>query len=171
MPRISSRSCALVLLVCAGVGHASSADSLSQLSDNFWAWRAVEQPFSEDDMPRIERPSDFTVNWSQAVVQQRRQQLADFERRWKDLRPTASSPIPVQVDYRLIGSALARVRWELDIEQGWRRNPKFYVDQTLGALYVLSSASSAIFGRAAEADRRPDRINPSYRSRGARESN
>jgi hypothetical protein len=124
-------------LVCAGVGHASSVDSLSQLSDNFWASRAVEQPFSEDDMPRIERPSDFTVNWSQAVVQQRRQQLADFERRWKDLRPTASSPIPVQVDYRLIGSALARVRWELDIEQGWRRNPKFYVDQTLGAMYVL----------------------------------
>jgi uncharacterized protein (DUF885 family) len=36
-----------------------------------------------------------------------------------------------------MGSALARVRWELDISQGWKRNPEFYVDQTLGAVYIL----------------------------------
>ena len=35
--------------------------------------------------------------------------------------------VPLQVDYRLLGSALARVRWELDVLQGWRRNPRFYV--------------------------------------------
>ncbi len=32
------------------------ADSLAELSDSFWQWRAVEQPFSDDDIPRIERP-------------------------------------------------------------------------------------------------------------------
>src|ERR1700744_3231502 len=32
------------------------ADSLSEFSDSFWRWRAQEQPFSGDDIPRIERP-------------------------------------------------------------------------------------------------------------------
>ena len=40
-------------------------------------------------------------------------------------------PIPQQVDYRLIGSALARVRWELDINPRWKRDPNFYIEQTL----------------------------------------
>jgi hypothetical protein len=30
---------------------------------------------------------------------------------------------------------LARVRWELDVLRGWRRNPHFYVHQTLGAVF------------------------------------
>jgi uncharacterized protein (DUF885 family) len=29
------------------------------------------------------------------------------------------------------------VRWELDVEQAWRRNPEFYIDQTLGAMVAL----------------------------------
>ena len=35
----------------------------------------------------------------------------------------------------MIGSALARVRWELVVNPGWRRNPLFYVEQTLGSLF------------------------------------
>jgi len=38
------------------------------------------------------------------------------------------------VDSRLIGSALARVRWELDINPRWKRDPNFYIDQTLTAV-------------------------------------
>jgi hypothetical protein len=135
-PRIRDRSCALLLLFCACSGWAR-ADTLSLLSESFWAWRAQEQPFSEDDIPRIERPADFVVNWTLPVVEQRRQHLAEFEQRWKYLTPGPATPIPEQVDYRLIGSALARVRWELDIEKAWQRNPEFYVDQTLGAVYIL----------------------------------
>jgi hypothetical protein len=41
------------------------------------------------------------------------------------------SPVTQQVDHRLIGSALARVRWELDILKRWQRDPSFYIDQTL----------------------------------------
>jgi uncharacterized protein (DUF885 family) len=43
-------------------------------------------------------------------------------------------PIAQRVDYRLMGSAIARVRWELDINPRWRRDPTFYVEQTVGAL-------------------------------------
>ena len=51
--------------------------------------------------------------------------------------PRPQRPIHEQVDYRLLGSAVARVRWELSIEQSWKRNPEFYVDQTLGSVYLL----------------------------------
>jgi hypothetical protein len=41
-----------------------------------------------------------------------------------------------QVDYRLIASAIARVHWELNVTAGQERNPGFYVDQTLGLLFL-----------------------------------
>ena len=113
------------------------ADSLSELSDSFWQWRAVEQPFSDDDIPRIERPAGFVVDWSAKTIAQRLQQLKVFEQRWNALAPSAQTPVHDQVDYRLLGSALARVRWELSIEQSWKRNPQFYVDQTLGSVFLL----------------------------------
>ena len=42
--------------------------------------------------------------------------------------------MPKQVDYKLIGSALSRVRWELDVNPRWKRDPNFYIEQTLTAL-------------------------------------
>jgi Bacterial protein of unknown function (DUF885) len=111
--------------------------SLDDLSSSFWQWRAVEQPFTGDDIPRIDRPASLTVDWSPATIQQRLDQLAVFEQRWKALAPAAQAPIPEQVDYRLLGSALARVRWELAIQKNWQRDPAFYVQQTLGSVYVL----------------------------------
>ncbi len=42
--------------------------------------------------------------------------------------------MPQQVDYRLIGSALARVHWELDVNRRWERDPNFYLEQGLTAL-------------------------------------
>jgi uncharacterized protein (DUF885 family) len=113
------------------------ADSVSELSDSFWQWRAQEQPFSGDDIPRIERPAGLVVDWSQRAVAERMQQLDAFEQRWKALAPPAHSPVDDQVDYRLLGSAVARVRWELSIEQSWKRDPVFYVDQTLGSVSIL----------------------------------
>ncbi len=113
------------------------ADSVAELSDSFWQWRAQEQPFSDDDIPRIERPAGLVVDWSPQTITQRLQQLDGFEQRWKALAPSAQTPIHDQVDYRLLGSAVARVRWELSIEQSWKRNPQFYVDQTLGSVFIL----------------------------------
>ena len=123
-----------LLFVSSFVAH---ADSLSALSDSFWQWRAQEQPFSPDDIPRIERPANLVVDWSPQTIAQRMQQLDLFEQRWKALAPPAQTPVRDQVDYRLLGSALARVRWELAIEQGWKRDPQFYVDQTLGSVFHL----------------------------------
>ncbi len=112
----------------------TAAGELDDLARDFWAWRAVHQPLSSDDIPRIERPAGWVPDWSQPAVAGRRQALRAFEDRWKKVE-VSGWPIPRQVDYRLLGSALARVRWELDITRGWRRNPMFYLDQTLGAIF------------------------------------
>ena len=105
---------------------------LDALANDFWQWRAHYQPFSQDDIPRIERPSG-TRDWSAQSVGKQKSALADFEKRWKEIDAKSWS-IPRQVDYRLMGSALARVRWELEINPRWRHDPSFYLDQTLTAL-------------------------------------
>src|SRR4029077_17798843 len=72
-------------------------------------------------------------DWSRASIDQRRKDLAEFESRWKKI-DASTWPIDKQVDYRLIGSALSRVRWELDVNPAWKRDPTFYIGQTLTAL-------------------------------------
>src|SRR5262245_62856074 len=109
-------------------------DQLDQLASDFWQWRAFHQPNSSDDLPRIERPRGWEPDLSRAAVERQRAALAAFTERWKSMDVSAR-PIPRQVDHRLIGSALARVRWELDVLSSWERNPRFYVYQTLGALF------------------------------------
>jgi uncharacterized protein (DUF885 family) len=110
----------------------AQADSLDKLADDFWSWRAKYAPFTGDDVNRIERPGGMR-DWSRASIDRRRNDLEQFESRWKNLN-TTDWPIPQQVDYKLIGSALARVRWELDVNPRWKRDPNFYVEQTLTAL-------------------------------------
>jgi uncharacterized protein (DUF885 family) len=112
------------------------ADSLDDLARDFWNWRAVEQPVTGDDIPRLERPAEWVPDWSPSAVAGYQQQLEQFEARWKKLN-ARSWPIPRQVDYRLMGSAIARVRWELNVNRDWQRNPNFYLDQTLGAYGLL----------------------------------
>ena len=112
------------------------ADSLDDLAHDFWAWRAVEMPTSNDDIPRLERPTGWMPDWSPGAVEMYRKRVSEFERRWRQIDPS-SWPVPRQVDYRLMGSAIARARWELEVLAAWRKNPNFYLDQTLGAYFHL----------------------------------
>jgi uncharacterized protein (DUF885 family) len=113
--------------------NARAQDSLDKLATDFWGWRTQYQPFNNDDIPRIERPAGLKRSWSAAAVAQQGAELAGFESRWKNLDAT-KLPRAQQVDYRLIGSALARVHWELDINRRWQRDPTFYIDQTVTAV-------------------------------------
>src|SRR4029434_2521111 len=127
------KSWTAVFLIALLLANASvPAESLDKLANDFWTWRAKYAPFTGDDVNRIERPGGIR-DWSRARIDRQRKDLAAFETRWEELDPT-SWPITQQVDYRLIGSALARVRWELDINPRWKRDPNFYVAQTLTAL-------------------------------------
>jgi len=121
------------LLVTVLVSNASAAtESLDKLANDFWAWRAKYAPFTGDDVNRIERPGG-TRDWSRAGIDKQQKDLAEFEARWKKLDPTQWA-VRQQVDYRLTGSALARVRWELDINPRWKHDPNFYIAQTLTAV-------------------------------------
>jgi hypothetical protein len=127
----------LMLLCGALLCAAARADDLKQLDTDYWTWRATEQPFSEDDIPRLERPRDFQVDWSAAAVTDYRRAVEAFEARWHALSPSTSASRAEQVDYRLVGSAIARARFELDLRRGWQRHPGFYIDQTLGSVYEV----------------------------------
>lgn len=109
---------------------------MQTLSAKFWEWRATEQPFTNDDIPRMARPAGYASHWSARDVAGYEARIAEFEAQWRALDVSAA-PVPVQVDYRLIGSAIARVRWELEVIPDWKRNPFFYVDQGLTATYTL----------------------------------
>jgi uncharacterized protein (DUF885 family) len=123
----------VTVLLISSLSHANALDDLAR---DFWAWRATEQPVSFDDIPRLERPAKFIPDWSPDAVDRDRLQLQRFEEQWKGIDASAW-PVPRQVDYRLMGSALARVHWELEVLRSWQRNPTFYVDQTVGAYFHL----------------------------------
>src|SRR6516162_10729280 len=125
--------CAVICVIVWSLGEGQSqTESLAKLGDDFWTWRAKYAPFTGDDVNRMERPGGIR-DWSRASIDQRRKDFAGFEAGWKKI-DASHWPIPQQVDYKLIGSALSRVRWELDRNPRWKRDPNFYIEQTLTAL-------------------------------------
>jgi hypothetical protein len=121
-------------LAAAPCAHAQA--EVQQLGADFWTWRAATQPATSDDIPRIVRPAKWTPDWSAAAVAEQRKTLAAFEARWKSLAATPQT-VSEKVDYRLMGSALARVNWELDHVAAWRRQPHFYVAQALTPVFEV----------------------------------
>ena len=135
--------------ILSGFGPATVlADPFDDLARDVWAWRAATQPSSGDDIPRIDRPANWLPDWSPAAVAARRTALADFARRHQAIA-TSSWPVARQVDHRLIGSLLARVRWELDGAPAWRRDPAFFIQQALGPVFDVLLPQMAIFPDAA----------------------
>jgi uncharacterized protein (DUF885 family) len=127
----------IALTLCCLLQHPLRAEdktpaTLDALAQDFWQWRARYQPYSADDIPRIERPAG-PRDWSAASIAAQKVALAKFEKQWQQI-DTKGWSVPQQVDYRLMGSALARVRWELEVNPRWQRDPSFYVDQTMTAL-------------------------------------
>ena len=117
----------------------SELSALNALGREFWEWRASQQPRSGDDIPRIERPANWVPRWSAADVARYRVELSTFENRlgefftWGEI--DLSRPKADWIDAALLHSAFSRVRWELDHLEIWRRQPRFYIDQTIGAVF------------------------------------
>lgn len=117
------------LSVTTGLSQAAT-DSEQKLSADFWEWRARTAQFTADDVTRMERPPGVGRDWSATGVARQLADLTSFEERWRrEDDPRAA--VARQVDHRLMGSALARVRWELEILKRWQRDPNFYIEQTL----------------------------------------
>ncbi|WP_405747097.1 DUF885 domain-containing protein [Streptomyces sp. NBC_01525] len=112
----------------------SAANALRVLAEEFWTWREATQPDCYDDLNRVERPDGWLPDWSPDSVAERSRVLSGFTRRLGSLDLSAE-PVPLQVDAELIGSALARVHWELHLLRDWQRNAVFYLDQALLPVY------------------------------------
>src|SRR5271157_4006464 len=91
--RLSLLGCLVVLALCASPRlFAEDATpppgSLEALAHDFWQWRARYQPFSRDDIPRIERPLGRAAgqrDWSAGSITKQTAALDDFEKRWKQI--------------------------------------------------------------------------------------
>lgn len=125
-----------ILLMGASLVGASPVDAnpVQDLGGTFWAWRADTQPATSDDIPRIVRPSGWVPDWSPSAIRERHARLGALEAQWQALADTPRS-ITEETDYRLMGSALARVRWELDHVAAWKRQPQFYIAQALVPIF------------------------------------
>lgn len=111
-------------------------DEVARLGDDFWTWRAATSFASGDDIPRLPRPRGYVPEVTPESIDARREALAGFADRWSALDVSAE-PVSVQVDHRLLGSALARVHWELDVTRNWEKDAVFLISQIVGPFFDL----------------------------------
>ena len=147
------------LLLCLGLWTMETANSvetghslnpeLQSLAQEFFSWRAIQQPATGDDIPRVERPDGWVPDWSPTALARYRAAYGDFLERLDRLDHSTWSRAD-QVDARLLRAAIQRVRWELDVLRSPHRNPLFYIDQTLGSVFELLILSSPITPERAE---------------------
>jgi uncharacterized protein (DUF885 family) len=126
----------LYLSLLLAIDVRADAPELRALAREFFAWRSITQPSTGDDVNRVERPDGWTPNWSKEALARYDAQQKQFRRRLLLLNQTGWTTAD-SVDYLLLRSAVARVDYELNIVRSARRNPEFYVQQTLGAVYEL----------------------------------
>jgi len=130
-------------------GENAASEALQVLAHAFFEWRKVQQPAQGDDIPRVERPQGWVPDYSPESLEADLEQYAVFLEALDNLDASGFS-VSDQVDARLLRSAIQRVYWELGVLKSPRRNPLFYVDQTLGSVFELLIISSPMTASRAE---------------------
>ena len=112
---------------------------VNSLAEEFWLWRSDQQPRSHDDIPRIERPDHWVPRWSASDVAGYQEKIRYFEERLAKIFTLDAieqdEDRSAWVDKALLHSAISRVQWELNHLEMWRRQPGFYIDQTIGVVF------------------------------------
>ena len=111
-------------------------EDLQSLASEFFNWRSTTQPATSDDIPRVERPSDWIPNYSQESILDIKSKYKEFRIKLEDISHK-NWQLSDSVDYLILRSAMERVNWEFTVLNAPSRNPDFYVQQTLGALFEL----------------------------------
>lgn len=109
---------------------------VQDLGREFWAWRIPSSYRTPDDVPRVEHPLDWVPEFDSDSARRRLQRAEEFRRRWQAIDVSDDS-VADQVDYRLIGSAISRVEWDVGILRNWERDAVMQVHQALGPAYDL----------------------------------
>lgn len=109
---------------------------IQSLAEELWSWRLQTQLRSSDDIPRVDRPRGWLPRFSTEAVDERLATLTRFRERWAAIDRRGVAPA-AEVDHRLLGSALARVRWEFEILRNWERDAVLLTGQAIGPYFDL----------------------------------
>lgn len=118
----------------------SPSNDLEPLGAEFWEWRDATSFRTADDIPRVERPEGWLPRFDRAAADEFRLALRGFAERWRavgDEPGFAALPVDAQVDHRLLGAAMARVHWELDVLRNHERDAVFLTSQVIGPWFDL----------------------------------
>jgi len=117
----------------------SLAHDLERLGAEFWEWRDATSFRTSDDIPRVERPAGWLPRFDRSAIDEFRLALAGFAGRWRaiDAAGIGALPVATRVDHRLLGAAMARVHWELEVLRNWERDAVFLTSQVLGPWFDL----------------------------------
>jgi hypothetical protein len=113
-----------------------TASAVRDLGHELWSWRLDSQLRTSDDIPRVDRAPTWLPAFTSASVEQRLERAAGLRERWSALDVT-DEPVAVQVDHRLLGSALARVTWDFEVLRNWERDAVLLAGQALGPYFDL----------------------------------
>ena len=111
-------------------------EDLQSLAAEFFNWRSETQPAAGDDIPRVERPDSWVPDYSQEALLEIKTEYKEFIIRLEEI-PKQNWHVSDSVDYLILRSAVERVNWEFTVLNAPSRNPDFYVQQTLGAVFEL----------------------------------
>ncbi|MGB5289530.1 MAG: DUF885 family protein [Ignavibacteriaceae bacterium] len=109
---------------------------IQNLAADFFEWRKITQPSTEDDILRVERPDGWVPDFSPEELERNKRRYIEYSTLLKNL-PGENWSRSDSVDFLLMHSAIERVNWELNVLRSPYRNPDFYVHQTVGAVYEL----------------------------------
>jgi len=106
------------------------------LAEEFQAWLAQNQPVSRHAVLRLQRPPEWEPDWSQTSLQRRKVEYLQLQGRLKAIN-TLGFDTADRVDAATLSAAMDRVHWELEVLSSPRRDPGFYLDQSLGSVFEL----------------------------------
>jgi uncharacterized protein (DUF885 family) len=126
-----------------GILLAQNNIPLKLLAKDFFAFRTIEQPITSDDINRVERPDGWVPDFSAKAIAGYNQKYRVFKQRLNNLDKSKFT-LHDSVDYLLLHSAIERINWELNVLKLPEKDPDFYAQQTLGAVFDLLVISSPI---------------------------
>lgn len=116
--------------------HPQSNSALQKLSKDFFEWRAITQPVTGDDIPRIEKPDGWAPDYSGKALHNYKLKYLEFRKMLKEI-PQVNWTRADSIDFLLLHSAIERVNWELNILKLPETHPEFYVEQAVGSIFDL----------------------------------
>lgn len=113
---------------------------LATLGDEIHAWLAVNRSVSPNAFDRIPRPPGWQPDWSQTSLQQRKIEFLKLQARLKAVDALGFDTAD-RIDAAMLGATVAGVHWRLEVLASARRDPGFYIDQSLGSVFSLLAGS------------------------------